>query len=104
MFIRIDASGGYLAEVLPAVIVLSLGLATTVAPERATCTPTCFPQASARRWSLPGRSAFSAGALAALTIRKLVPTRAGTLVSSRGDVHCALDAPLLRRTVGESTG
>jgi MFS family permease len=32
MFIRIDASGGYLSEVLPAVLVLGLGLAATVAP------------------------------------------------------------------------
>jgi EmrB/QacA subfamily drug resistance transporter len=36
MFVRIDASGGYLGEVLPAVVVLGLGLATTVAPLTAT--------------------------------------------------------------------
>jgi EmrB/QacA subfamily drug resistance transporter len=36
MFERIDASGGYLGEVLPAVLVLGLGLAATVAPLTAT--------------------------------------------------------------------
>ncbi len=36
MFVRIDASGGYLGEVLPAVVVLGLGLASTVAPLTAT--------------------------------------------------------------------
>jgi EmrB/QacA subfamily drug resistance transporter len=32
MFVRVDGSGGYLGEVLPAVIVLGLGLAVMVAP------------------------------------------------------------------------
>jgi EmrB/QacA subfamily drug resistance transporter len=32
MFVRVDASGSYLTEVLPAILVFGLGLATTVAP------------------------------------------------------------------------
>jgi len=36
LFSRIDASGGYAVEVLPAVLVFALGLATTVAPLTAT--------------------------------------------------------------------
>ncbi|HKT06186.1 MAG TPA: DHA2 family efflux MFS transporter permease subunit [Rugosimonospora sp.] len=36
LLVRVDAAGGYLTEVLPAVVVLGLGLATTVAPLTAT--------------------------------------------------------------------
>ena len=32
LFVRLDASGGYVSEVLPAVVIFGLGLATTVAP------------------------------------------------------------------------
>jgi MFS family permease len=44
LFARIDSDGGYLAQVLPAVVVFALGIATTVAPLTTTAMASAPPE------------------------------------------------------------
>jgi MFS family permease len=144
LFGRIDASGSYLIEVLPAALVFGLGLAATVAPLTSTvlaAAPTeeagvasavnndiaraagllavaVLPAAA----GITGASylhpaQFSAGfreavliaalacaiggILAAFTITNPARPSRATSAPERQDLHCALDAPPMRKRAAE---
>ena len=73
MFGRIDASGGYLGEVLPAVIVLGLGLAATVAP----LTSTVLAAAPAERSGIASAVNNDVARAAGLLAVAILPAAAG---------------------------
>src|SRR6266542_1612124 len=123
LFVRVGPGAGYLTEVLPAVVVLGLGLATTVAP----LTATVLAAVSARHAGMasavnndvaragitgaayldPARfsagfhtaSLISAGlcmlggALATATIRNPRPAVPPAAAPPKHRLHCGLDAP-----------
>jgi EmrB/QacA subfamily drug resistance transporter len=73
MFVRIDAAGGYIGEVLPAVVVLGLGLATTVAP----LTAAVLAAAPAERSGVASAVNNDVARLAGLLAVAILPTAAG---------------------------
>ena len=144
LFARIDASGSYLSEVLPAVIVFGLGLAATVAPLTSTVLaaapieeagvasavnndiaraagllavailpaaagitgasylqPALFSTGFRNAVFLAAAFCALGGILAAFTITNPTRRRATPAPSERQEMHCALDAPPLRRRGAE---
>jgi EmrB/QacA subfamily drug resistance transporter len=146
LFGRIDASGDYLTEVLPAVVVFGLGLAATVAPLTATVLAAAPSEEAGVASAINNDIARAAGLLAvailpaaagitgasylhpdqfsegfrhAVLYAALVCALGGILAAiairnpprptdarapaERQDLHCALDAPPLRRRRRDTT-
>jgi len=73
MLVRVDANGSYLLEVLPAIVVFGLGLATTVAP----LTATALSSAPAERTGLASAVNNTVARTGSLLAVALLPAAAG---------------------------
>src|SRR5205807_8340866 len=141
---RIDSSGSYLSEVLPAVLVFGLGLAATVAPLTSTVLaaapaeeagvasavnndiaraagllavailpaaagitgasylhPALFSAGFHNAVFIAALACAVGGLLAAVTIRNPIRRPGTSSLPARPEVHCALDAPPLRKRSAE---
>jgi hypothetical protein len=92
LFTRVDASGAYVTQVLPATLVFGLGLAMTVAPLTATVLQAADRRHAGIASGVNNAIARVAGLLAIAAVGAVVSAQFGAEIDRRLDVRARSDA------------